>query len=136
MHGGSAVATGHSCLNDLWEFDLGTQTWVQVRVSLYRPHISSKLAVPTSSLSSACQHTLAVDSTGSLIIHGGSSSRGEINRTVQVVKQLVNNVPGGAPSTFALASRFRPAGVVAALCMCRYESTTTSTSFLAVGFGR
>lgn len=132
LHGGNAVATGHGCLNDLWQFDVRKHTWTRVPVAASRQHISDKLASVSTSVASACQHTLAVDSSGSFIIHGGSSSRGDLNRTLQVVTQLVSNVPGGAPNNMAMASRLRPAGTVAALAMCRYSPASSTLLRLRV----
>ena len=119
LHGGSAVATGHGCLNDLWCFDLDTRLWTQVPMLSSKRCISSKLAAIRSAPVAACQHTIAIDSFGSFITQGGSSSRGETNRTLQMAVQLIMNLPGGVPTNMAMACRIRPAGVMAALSSCR-----------------
>eukprot|EP00892_Ulva_mutabilis_P010048 jgi/Ulvmu1/7415/UM036_0075.1 len=119
MHGGSAVATGHGCLNDLWCFDLATKVWKQVPIVGSKQSVSSKLAAVRCAPVAACQHTLAIDSAGSVILQGGTQSRGETNRMLQIAVQLVNSVPGGVPTNIAMACRIRPAGMVAALALCR-----------------
>lgn len=124
MHGGSAAATGHGCLNDLWRFDLATRAWTQVPLVTSKQCVSRKLATVRSAPAAACQHTLAIDSAGSLILQGGTQSRGETNRTLQVAVQLVTSVPGGVPTDVAMACRIRPAGLVAALALCRCAADT------------
>jgi hypothetical protein len=119
VHGGVSVATGHGCINDLWTFDMDTGKWSAVPVATVCASASTKLAAARVTSIAACQHTLAVDSAGTLLLFGGNMRGGELNKKMQALLPLVSNVPGGPPANFPAVTRVRPAGTLAALALCR-----------------
>ena len=120
VHGGMSVATGHGCLNDLWVFDMASRRWTQMAVSTVSTSASSKLAKARVTSVSACQHTLAVDVAGTLLLFGGNTRGADLNKKMQALVPLVSNIPGGPPSKFPAVTRVRPAGTLAALAFCRW----------------
>jgi hypothetical protein len=124
------VATGHGCINDLWTFDMATGAWIALPVATVHASASTKLAAARITAVAARHHALAVDATGALLLFGGSVRGGELNGKLQALLPLVSNVPGGQPSHFTVVVRVRPAGLLAALALCRCAMHRLGTRFL------
>ena len=119
IHGGVSVATGHGCINDLWTFDMATCMWTQLTVATVCASATTKLASTRVTAVAACQHTLAIDGAGTLLVFGGNVKGAELNRKMQALLPLVSNVPGGLPTNLPAVTRVRLAGTLAALAFCR-----------------
>jgi hypothetical protein len=119
MHGGMSVATGHGCLSDLWVFNVQTCTWSAAQVAAVHMPLPSQLAASRVAPVAACQHAMAVDASGAVLLFGGNVRAGNLNDKMQVLVPLLANVPGGAPQGLRMVTRIRPAGTLAVLALCR-----------------